>query len=125
MKTNVEAYIDSANVVEAATGDIAIQASDTSRFYSDVSAASVAVAAGLGGSTGVSVGLSIAENKIRNDMESLIRDAGSVLTPLVAENVTIGAAQAASIDSSSTASARRGGERSWQHRLQWWWSDGR
>jgi len=107
ISTDVEAFIDHATEVNAANGDITVQATDGSTIDSTVSASSLAVAVGVKKSTAVSVGVTTSRNDISNDVLAYISNSGSVATPLVANNgqVLITVAKDAVIDATATATA--------------------
>ena len=102
LATRVEAYVDAQSVVNAASGDIVIATSDNSLIDADVPAASISIAAGLGGPISVAVGLSLALNEINNEMLAFVRDSQ---LDAAAGNFTIRADENAAISSSTVAAA--------------------
>ncbi|MBE9183045.1 hypothetical protein IQ268_31410, partial [Oculatella sp. LEGE 06141] len=103
LSTQVQSYIDNAVVIESASGGIAVQSSDISRIDADVSATSLSMGAGTSSTTSVSVGLSVARNEIKNDMEARIRNVDSLTANN--GNISVSATENAAIDATSTASS--------------------
>jgi hypothetical protein len=101
LSTEVQASIDGAAQIDA-VGDIDILAQDSSSIDATVEVASLALAIAKQ-STSVSVGLSIARNEIRNDLQAFIRDSGAVTA--TNGSVHVNADETANIDATSTASA--------------------
>lgn len=107
LSTTARAVIDGAPAVQAGSGNVWVHAADGSTIDADVSAASVAVAQGVGDGTSVAVGLSISRNDIRNEVEAYVAGSGSLTTPVrtLNGNVVVEATEGAVIDATSTASA--------------------
>ncbi|MDZ4252170.1 MAG: hypothetical protein U1A72_06305, partial [Sulfuritalea sp.] len=103
VNTLVQAYVDGGATVTAGSGDINIQAQDSSAIHSVVTAASLSVSASTSSALSVSVGLSLARNEIKNDMTAFMRNVG--LATATNGSVTIGATENADIDATSTASS--------------------
>ncbi|MHC4993053.1 MAG: hypothetical protein ACYTGC_18935, partial [Planctomycetota bacterium] len=107
ISTDVEARIEGSSIVEAAQGDIQVTAENLSEIDTDLTAPAASVAAGLGNSIAVAIGVGVARNEIRNDLEAFIRNSGSVANPVKASagSVVVRADNAAQIDARASASA--------------------
>ena len=113
VSTEVFSYIDNTNatssIVRSGSGDVTITAMDTTGIDADVEASALGVAVDLGSNKtrSITVGVSIARNEIRNDMEAFISNVGDATNPLLLAdgNLLIQTDQSATIDSTSTASA--------------------
>ncbi|MGN7612778.1 beta strand repeat-containing protein, partial [Magnetococcales bacterium HHB-1] len=104
--TDVAAYIENATTLKAATGDLTVKASDDSSIEAIAQATSIGIAASVKGSTAVTVGFSMAHNRIDNDVLAHITNAGSSSNPVVVGNdLTISADRSAVIDSTTTATS--------------------
>ncbi len=79
IKTGIRASVDGSGSTGISTGSIGLTADDSSAIAADAGAASLA--AGVGGKTGValSVGLSIAQNEISNEVDACISNADMMI----------------------------------------------
>jgi hypothetical protein len=103
MAAAVQAEIVGADLIDVDDGGVSLRAANTASILADAQA--VAMTASLAGSTGgaVSIGVSLAHNKIDNDIAAFIRDTSSVLTN--GTGISITATDQATIQAVSTAAA--------------------
>ena len=111
ISTEVLARIEDGQKIRATDGDIKVIAMDTSRIDAEVESSSLSIAVGQT-TNAISVGLSIATNKINNDVQAFILNVDGVAADndrngveALDGSVKIQADEMATIDASSIASS--------------------
>ncbi|KPA18284.1 hypothetical protein MHK_001496 [Candidatus Magnetomorum sp. HK-1] len=107
LSTNTEASITNASTLTAQKGDLTISAKDTSDMDVTVAASSVALSAGTKEAKGISIGISIANNEVKNNVQAYIKHAGSPgnKASVLNGNLIVQSSKEATINSSGSASA--------------------
>jgi hypothetical protein len=107
LSTNTEASIINANILTAQKGDVTVSAKDTSDMDVTVAASSVALGVGTKEAKGVSIGVSIANNEVKNNVQAYIKHAGSPTqkASVLNGNLTVLSSKEATIQADASASA--------------------